>query len=98
MGGDTVRLIGVAAGPGVTLNPNPLSATRCGLPGALESIIRLARWGPLVRGVKLTLMAHLAYGGMVTPTQPLVWAKLLTSLPAMATLVIRRDVAPRLTT
>ena len=98
MDGDTVRLIGVAAGPGVTLTPNPLSATRCRLPAALASMIRLALSGPLVRGVKLTLMAHLAYAGMVTPAHPLVSAKLLTSLPAMATPVIRREVAPRLTT
>jgi hypothetical protein len=42
MDGDTGRLLGVAAGPGVTFNPNPLSATRCGLPAALASMIRLA--------------------------------------------------------
>jgi hypothetical protein len=96
--GDTLRLIGVAAGPGVTLTPNPLSATRCGLPAALEATIRLALWGPLVWGVKLMLMAHRAYARTVPPTQPLFWAKVLPSLPAMATLVIRREVAPRLTT
>jgi len=98
MDGDNVRLIGLATGPGATLDPNPLSATRCGLPAAWESMIRLALWVPLVMGVKLTLMAHLSYAGMIAPAHPSVSAKSLTSPPAMATPVIRREVAPRLTT
>lgn len=51
-----VKLVGLSVTPGAT--PEPLRATVCGLPGALDATETLALSLPLTVGVKVTLMVQ----------------------------------------
>ena len=60
--------------------PTPVSGTDCGLPGALSVTLTAALRFPVAKGVKVTLISQLMFGGS-DEGQLLVWPKSLMSAP-----------------
>src|SRR5215203_3447481 len=90
------RLVGekVTAGPGAT--PVPLSATACGLPGALSLIVTEAVRVPAAVGLKVAEIVQLAPGASVLGLsgQLLSWTKSPALAPLRPMLVITSGAVP----
>jgi hypothetical protein len=94
-----LRLVGenVTAGDGAT--PVPLSATACGLPGALSVIVTEAVLVPAAVGVKVAEIVQLAPGASVLGLsgQLLSWTKSPALAPLTPMLVITSGAFPEFT-
>ena len=93
-----LRLVGVSVTPGAEIVPVPESATLCGLPVALSTIVTLALRLPVAEGVKVTLIAQLLPAASVLGLigHVFVWAKSPAFVPLTAMLVIASAAVPLL--
>ena len=86
-------LLGLIVSPA----PVPVSATRCGVPGALSAIVTVAVRLPLIAGVNVTLIEHVADGATEAP-QLLFCAKSPLCGPVIVTPLITSATLPVLVT